>query len=334
MKGSLLDGLPDDARKDTVKADFPGWMAPMLATLTHQPFSHDDWIFERKFDGERCLLFKDDGSVRLMSRNRKHMNDTYPELEKVMVRQPMKQFIIDGEIVAFEGDITSFGRLQDRMQIKDPDEARRSDVKVYYYVFDICYADGYDLTGVELRHRKGLLRRVLEFEDPVRFTEHRNRDGEAYYQEVCPKGWEGLIAKDATSSYVHSRSRKWLKFKCVREQEMVIGGFTDPERSRVGFGALLVGYYENGALKYAGKVGTGYDDETLGNLRERLDAIEVDEPAYEKDDELPSSHVHWVKPELVAQIKFTEWTEGGKLRHPVYLGLRDDKGPREVRRES
>ncbi|MFW6057144.1 MAG: non-homologous end-joining DNA ligase, partial [Chloroflexota bacterium] len=306
----------------------------MLATLTHEPFSHDDWIFERKFDGERCLTFKDGDSVKLLSRNKKMLNDTYPEIEEVVVKQPMRQFIIDGEIVAFEGDITSFGRLQQRMQIRDRQSALHSNVKVYYYVFDICYADGYDLTVVELRYRKGILKKALNFEDPVRFTEHRNRDGEAYYEEVCPRGWEGLIAKDATSSYVHSRSKKWLKFKCVREQEMVIGGFTDPERSRVGLGALLVGYYEDDALKYAGKVGTGYDDDTLRDLRNRLDAIEIEEPAYEPDDALPSRGVHWVKPQLVAQIKFTEWTEGGKLRHPVYLGLRDDKAPQEVRRES
>ena len=207
-------------------------------------------------------------------------------------------------------------------------------MKVFYYVFDICYADGYDLTGVELRHRKALLKKALNFDDPIRFTEHRNRDGEAYYEEVCPKGWEGLIAKDATSTYVHSRSRKWLKFKCVREQEMVVGGFTDPERGRVGLGALLVGYYEDGALRYAGKVGTGYDDDTLRDLRDRLDDLEVDQPEYEPDDALPSRKVHWVKPEIVAQVKFTEWTEGGKLRHPVYLGLRDDKEPGAVRRET
>lgn len=329
-----MDGLPQQARPDAVKADVPKWIEPMLATLTEEQFSRDNWIFERKFDGERCLAFRDGDHVRLMSRNRKGLNDTYPELVDAIRRQRADRFIVDGEIVAFEGHITSFGRLQNRMQIRNADEARQSDVPVYYYLFDICFADGYDVTGVELRHRKAMLRRAIRFDDPLRFTEHRNRDGEAYFNEACRNGWEGLIAKDATSTYVHGRSRYWLKFKCVKEQEMVVGGFTDPERSRVGFGALLVGYYDGNVLKYAGKVGTGYDDDTLRKLRKRLDAIEVKEPAYEAGDLLPARDVHWVEPRLVAQVKFTEWTESGRLRHPVFIGLRDDKKPRDVRRES
>ena len=334
MPGSPIDRLPVDVRQDGVKAPFPRWIEPMLATLTEERFSRDDWIFERKFDGERCLAFRNGGDVRLLSRNKKNLNDTYPELVDAMKKQRVEQFVVDGEIVAFEGDITSFGRLQNRMQISDAGEARRSDVAVYYYLFDICYVDGYDLTRVELRHRKEVLKQAISYDDPLRFTEHRNRDGQAYFKEACPKGWEGLIAKDATARYVHGRSRYWLKFKCVHEQELVVGGFTDPERSRVGFGALLVGYYEGGALKYAGKVGTGYDDSTLHELRRQLDAIEIREGQFEANDLLPTHNVHWVKPLLVAQVKFTEWTASNRLRHPVFIGLRDDKKPRDVRKES
>ncbi len=219
------------------------------------------------------------------------------------------------------------------MKLTDPAAVRGSDVPVFYYVFDILYLDGHDVTGVPLRQRKALLRAALQFHDPLRFTEHRDRDGKEYFAEACPKGWEGLIAKDARAPYVHDRSKLWLKFKCVKEQEVVIGGFTDPEGSRVGLGALLVGYYKDKKLMYAGKIGTGYDDATLVDLRNTLGKLETDAPAFAPDDELPRRHVHWVEPKLVAQAKFTEWTDHGKLRHPVYLGLRGDKSPKQVTRE-
>jgi DNA ligase D-like protein (predicted ligase) len=228
--------------------------------------------------------------------------------------------------------VTSFSRLQQRMQIADPNEARRSNVKVYYYLFDILHLDGYDTTGIPLRHRKSLLRRSLTFTDPIRFTAHRNEDGEDYYQQACRKGWEGIIAKRADSDYVHARSRDWLKFKCVNQQEFVVAGYTDPEGERIGFGALLVGYYDGDELEYAGKVGAGYDDETLERLSDRLAGIGRKTPAFSGDG-LPRKGVHWVKPELVAEVGFTEWTEDGKLRHPRFLGLRRDKPPGEVTRE-
>ena len=182
-----------------------------------------------------------------------------------------------------------------------------------------------------LRTRKRLLRQALRFDDPLRLSTHRNGDGEAYFAEACRKGWEGLIAKRADSPYVHSRSRDWLKLKCAREQELVIGGFTPPQGSRRHFGALLVGYYEDGELRYAGKVGTGFSERVLADLGARMQALEIPDSPFRRDG-LPR-RARWVKPELVGQFGFSEWTRDGKLRHPRYLGLRDDKDASEVVRE-
>lgn len=305
----------------------------MLAKLTHDYFSDENWIYERKLDGERVLAFCKGGKVTLYSRNKKKLNATYPELVEALEDQADTAFIVDGEVCAFEGNKTSFARLQNRFQIKSAKEARNSGVAVYYYLFDVLHADGYDVTKAPLVERKKILKRLLSFKDPLRFTQHRNKEGEKYHKEACRKGWEGVIAKRGDSSYVHSRSTDWLKFKCVNEQEFVIGGFTEPEGSRVGFGALLIGYYKNGDLRYAGKVGTGYDDKTLEKLRKRMDKLEQDDPPF--DEEVHErKKVHFIKPELVGQFGFTEWTEDGKLRHPRFLGLRRDKDPKKVHRES
>lgn len=303
----------------------------MLATLSHDPFSDPAWLYERKLDGVRSLAFRRGERLRLLSRNRKEMNDGYPELVEALAKQPCDDFIVDGEIVAFEGRRTSFSRLQQRIGIQDPDEARRSRVAVYLYLFDVLHLESHDVTRLALRQRKRLLKRALCFEGRVRFTPHRTGDGEAYLEEACSKGWEGLIAKRADSIYRHSRSRDWLKFKCGNRQEFVIGGYTDPQGSRQGFGALLVGYYQAGVLRYAGKVGTGYDDRLLETLAGQLRDLErktcpFAEPPREKG-------VHWVSPKRVGEVGFSEWTRDGKLRHPRFLGLREDKSPRQVKRE-
>ncbi|MGQ9572225.1 MAG: non-homologous end-joining DNA ligase [Dehalococcoidia bacterium] len=329
---SALDSLSRQARERLRKREQPSWTAPMLATLTHDYFSDPGWIFERKLYGERCLAFRKGKEVRLLSRNRKELNDTYPELVEALREQEADDFIVDGEIVAFEGNRTSFSRLQQRMELRDPEEAVKTGVAVYYYLFDLLYLDGHDTTQLDLRDRKMLLKRVLSFKEPLRFTAHRNTKGEAYHEEACRKGWEGIIAKRADSKYVHSRSRDWLKFKCVNEQEFVVGGYTDPKGSRVGFGAVLIGYYEGDDLVYAGQVGTGYNEDTLRRLKKRLSSIEREEPPFAGDD-LPRKGIHWVEPKLVAQVGFTEWTDEGKLRHPRFLGLRRDKEARQVVRE-
>ncbi|WP_405226660.1 non-homologous end-joining DNA ligase [Lentisalinibacter sediminis] len=309
----------------------PDWTAPMLATLTDDHFSSEDWIYERKLDGERCLVFGDGRGVRILSRNRKKLNDTYPELVEALEEAGPDRFITDGEIVTFDGKVTSFSRLQQRIGISDPDEARATGIGVWLYLFDLIYLDRYLLDELPLRSRKRLLRDAFDFGGRLRYTRHRNTEGEAYYQEACRKGWEGVIAKKADGRYVHSRSRDWLKFKCVNRQELVIGGYTDPKGSRKGFGALLVGYYEDDELRYAGKVGTGFDDETLEKLHDRMQAIERDEPGF--DEEVREKNAHWITPELVGEFGFTEWTGDGKLRHPRYIGLREDKPAKKVRRE-
>ncbi len=309
----------------------PGFVVPALATLTEDYFDDPDWIFERKFDGERVIAVRKDGAVTLYSRNEKDLSGTYPEIVEALESQ-RGDFVIDGEIVAFEGNRTSFARLQGRIGIQDAARARASRIAVYLYVFDILVAGGYALDALPLTTRKALLRAGLSFDNRVRFTAHRREHGVAYHREACDKGWEGVIAKDGTSRYRHGRTRKWLKFKCVNDQELVVGGFTEPQGGRIGFGALLVGFYEDGKLRYAGKIGTGFDDDMLRTLRGRLDALEQDSsPFYEPVDE---TGVHFVAPELVAQAGFTEWTRDHKLRHPRFLGLRDDKAAQDVVREA
>lgn len=308
------------------------WIEPMLATLTRERFSRQGWIFEPKFDGERCLAFRNGTSVHLFSRNRKPLDGTYPELIEPLRAQPAESFVVDGEVVTFEGEVTSFRRLQQRMQIHDARQALATKVPVFYYVFDLLYLNGKDLTHEPLIARKRLLETTFRFADPLRFTTHRETEGEAYYAEACRRGWEGLIAKRAQSEYVSGRSRDWLKFKCTNQQELVIGGYTDPKGARAEFGALLVGYYEDGKLRYAGKVGTGYTEDMLRGLGKRLAALTTAASPF-AEPVLPRRGVHWVKPKLVAEVGFTEWTNDGKLRHPRFLGLRNDKEAEAVVRE-
>jgi bifunctional non-homologous end joining protein LigD len=297
---------------------------PMKAVLSDTPFSDPDWIFERKLDGIRCLAIRNGSGVSLMSRTARRMNDQFPELARALEREPAGDFILDGEIVAFRNGITSFERLQQRA---------RERVPVFLYAFDLPRLDGEDLRPLPLRARKARLRQALEFRRPIRFNPHRNGEhGEELYREACRKGLEGVIAKRADSPYSGGRSRDWLKLKCHAEQELVLGGFTAPKGSRTEFGALLVGYYEDGVLRYAGKVGTGFDQPTLRTLGARLREREQDESPFEPFKPIPPG-TRWVRPELVAQVGFAEWTRDGRLRHPRYIGLREDKPAREVVRE-
>jgi bifunctional non-homologous end joining protein LigD len=315
-----------------VETGAPPRIEPMKAILSDEPFSDPGWLFERKLDGVRCLAYRRDQAVRLVSRTGRDMNGSYPELVEALEREPSKDFIADGEIVAFRGAVTSFARLQRRMQLSDPEAARRTGVPVFLYVFDLLRHEGEDLRPLPLRERKTRLRRALSFHGPVRFTLHRNERGEELFRDACRKGLEGVIAKRADSTYHSGRSRDWLKLKCHSEQELVIGGFTAPKGSRTDFGALLVGYYEEAELRYAGKVGTGFGQRTLTDLGRQLRELEDDKPPFADVHPIPRG-TRWVRPELVAQIAFSEWTRDGRLRHPRYLGLRDDKPAREVVRE-
>jgi len=321
-------------RLPQARPDEPAWLDPELATLTQERFSDPAWIYERKLDGERCLAFRAGSQVRLMTRNQKEDTGTYPEIAGALAAQKADSFIVDGEIVAFEGSQTRFARLQQRLGVRHPGQALRDEVPVYFYIFDVLWAGDRDVRPLPLRERKSLLQGQLTFDDPLRFTAYRDTEGEAYYREACARGWEGVIAKRADAPYRGGRSRDWLKFKCENGQEFVIGGFTDPQGSRTGFGALLLGYYDpGGQLIYAGKVGTGFSQRTLDSLHEALTALERDRPAFD-GCRLPRSRVHWVEPRLVGQVGFSEWTTDGQLRHPRFQGLRNDKDPAEVVRET
>jgi DNA ligase D-like protein (predicted ligase) len=318
---------------EPAKTRQPSWVQPMLATLSKERFYGEGWIYERKLDGERCLVFKKGESLRMYSRNHKLINQSYPELVLALEKEPVPEFIIDGEIVAFRSEQTSFELLQNRMHVLEPRGVLQERVPVFYYAFDILHLNGYDTMRLPLLHRKNLLKKALDYRDPLRYLEHREEASEKYYNEACGKGWEGLIAKRADAPYQGGRSTDWLKFKCINEQEFVVGGYTDPRRSRIGFGALLVGYYDDGGLRYAGKIGTGFSDQTLKDLSQVFSELESKKSPF-ADFNPGRAELHWVEPRLVAQVAFTEWTSDGKLRHPSYLGLRRDKDPREVRRET
>jgi bifunctional non-homologous end joining protein LigD len=296
----------------------------MKAVLWDEPFSDPDWIFERKLDGVRCLAHRDRNGLRLVSRTDRTMNGDYPELVEALQHEPYDDFVIDGEVVAFDSQgITSFSRLQRR---------HREQVAIFYYAFDLLRLGGEDVRELPLRERKARLRRALRFKGHVRFSPHRNEHGEELFRDACRKGLEGLMAKRADSPYRATRSSDWRKLKCHAEQELVIGGYTAPQGSRTDFGALLVGYFEDGRLSYAGKVGTGFDQATLRDLGARLRKLERDNSPFVDVHPIPRG-THWVEPELVGQIAFTEWTRDGRLRHPRFLGLRNDKPARDVVKE-
>ena len=287
---------------------FPEWMEPMAATLTQDRFNSEDWLFERKLDGIRLLAFKNDGEVRLLSRNKLPQHSSYPHVLKAIASLPVENVILDGEAM---GMWEKVGRVD-------------------YHVFDIMWLNGRDLTALPLDQRRELLAQ-LPLRPPVGRVEALT--DERPWERACAEGWEGVIAKRRNAPYEHRRSPHWLKMKCEATQELVVGGFTDPQRSRVGLGALLVGYFENDDFVFAGKVGTGFDTKLLLELRERLNAIEIPKPPFTRGVGLPRVRAHWVKPELVVQVAFMEWTGDGKLRHSRLLGLRTDKEPRDVVRE-
>ena len=286
----------------TAAPTMPDWLEPMAATLTQDRFSGAEWLFERKFDGIRLLAYKRGADVRLFSRNR--LLQDLPALAKAIAKLPVKDVILDGEV-------TWDGRSG-------------------YHVFDVLWLNGRSVTSLPLEDRRALLR-DLPFEPPVRHVELL--EDEKPWERAGREGWEGVIAKRRGSPYEHRRSKHWLKMKCEASQELVVGGFTDPQGSRVGLGALLVGYFEGDDFVFAGKIGTGFDTKLLLDLRARLDAIEVPASPFTKAKGLPRLRAHWVRPEIVVRAGFIEWTVHGKLRHPRLLGVRFDKNPRDVIRE-
>jgi len=286
----------------TTTMTMPDWLEPMAATLTQERFAGRDWLFQRKFDGIRLLAYKSGPDVQLYSRNRLPQN--LPAVASAVANLPVDQVILDGEV----------------------DWDGRSS----YHVFDIVWLNGQSVTQLPLEERQALLQ-GLPFEPPMQRVEQI--DDERPWERARSEGWEGVIAKRRGSPYEHRRSKLWLKMKCEASQELVVGGFTDPQGARVGLGALLVGYYESSDFVYAGKVGTGFDTQLLLDLRKRLDALEVPTTPFTKATGLPKLRAHWVRPEVVVQVGFIEWTVNGKLRHPRLLGVRADKDASEVTRD-
>ncbi|HXD59766.1 MAG TPA: non-homologous end-joining DNA ligase [Thermoleophilaceae bacterium] len=305
----------------------------MLATLTDRRDFGDDWLLERKFDGERCVAVKDGDEVRMESRTGKDLTSRYPEIVDALAAQRPGRLVLDGEVVAFDGEQTSFSRLQQRLGVSHPAPSLVSAYPVVLCVFDLLEIDGEDIAGLALEERRKRLGKAVRKRAALRVSEAWRDDSERRFGDACRAGWEGLIAKRAAAPYVAGRSRDWLKLKCVWEQEFVIGGYTEPAGSRTDFGALLVGYYEDGDLRYAGRVGTGYNAKTLKELGARLRRLETDAAPFVDAKPIPRG-THWTEPKLVAQIGFAEWTGDGRLRQPRYMGLRDDKRAKDVVRES
>ena len=323
-KGRAKSGFPANA----VPAKLPLSLFPQLATLVDEPARSEGWIYEVKFDGYRVLARVDGDDIRLFTRNGNNWTPRMKGLRDEIARLGVKSGWIDGEIVVLDSrGNPDFQALQNAFDSSATKE-------IVYFAFDLPYFGGYDLRRVPCIERRELLRKVFESNesDHVRFSEHFEADGRKLLASACETGLEGLIGKRADSPYVSKRSGSWIKLKCTRRQEFVIGGYTDPRASRSGFGSLLLAIHDgDGKLRYAGNVGTGFDERTLRALKAKLAALETDKPSFE--DKPRDVKGHWVKPKLVAEVAFTEWTKDGRIRHPVFRGLRTDKDPQAITRE-
>jgi len=316
----------------------PSAIHPMLATLVDKPFDNPQWLFEIKWDGYRAVAFLESGKARLVSRNQNEMTSQYPELRDLPAEVRARTAVLDGEIVALdESGRPSFSLMQQRTGISgNGRRIKASDrtVPIAYYVFDLLYLDGYDLTRVDLEKRKELLSGIITGNGLVRYSDHHLEEGIGLYEAAKKQGLEGIVAKRRNSCYEQKRSREWLKMKITRRQECVIGGYTDPRGSREHFGSIILGLYEeHGRLLHVGQAGSGFTESTHEDMWRRLQKLKTDKNPFANKVE-STRGTHWVKPELVAEIKFSEWTHetnggGVKMRAPVYQGLRTDKSPRE-----
>ena len=301
-------------------ARVPFRIAPMLATLVDSPFTRPNWIFEEKYDGVRMLAYKERAKVTLISRNAIDRTERYPKIAEAIAKLKAETLALDGEIVIFDAEkVSRFQFLQ------------KGDGQPTFALFDCIYRDGKDLRKAPLSERRTALEGSVKPSSNLILSARLDKDGVKAFEIAKKRGFEGLIAKDLSSKYVSGRSPAWLKVKVRKEDEFVIGGFTEPRGSRRFFGALLLGVYKRGKLEYVGKVGTGFDEETLKALYKKFSSLKRAKPAFSSD--VRERDATFVAPKLVAQIGYTEWTSDGKLRHPVYLGLRDDKGAKDVTRQ-
>jgi bifunctional non-homologous end joining protein LigD len=313
------------------KVAMPAAVKPMLATLVDEPFSDPDWLFETKWDGVRAVCFIKNGKSRFISRNQIEMTAQYPELADIAQSIHGSSVILDGEIVALdENGVSRFQLLQRRLGRKNAGEIQRlaATTRIAFYVFDVLYLDGFDLMGCKLIDRKEKLEQILRPSKNIRYSDHIIGEGEKLFAEIAKVPLEGMIAKRLESKYVQRRSSDWLKIKTIQQSEVVIGGYTQPRNSREYFGALVVGLYRDGKLHYVAHVGGGFNHQTLAQTYKLMQPLKTKDCPF-VDIPKTNEPVQWVKPKLVAQVKFSEWTADGRMRHPVFLGLRQDKKPEE-----
>ena len=323
---------------EPIKRPMPTTIHPMLAESIDDPFDGDEWLFEIKWDGYRAIAFIENDKVRLVSRNQNELTARYPELKDMPAFVKAKTAILDGEVVALDSDgRASFSLMQQRTGFRPGGRkaVANADVPVLYYAFDLLYLDGYDWRRMPLEERKKKLQSILQSGDALRYSDHYEAQGKALFEIAGDQKLEGILAKRRASLYEERRSREWLKIKIRHRMECVVGGYTEPEGRRANFGSLVLGLYDKqGRLIHVGQVGSGFDQKLLAEIFKTLKKIEMNKnPFYGEVEALRK--VNWVKPELVAEVEYTEWTEGTntgsgpKLRAPVFLGLRDDKDPKE-----
>jgi bifunctional non-homologous end joining protein LigD len=319
-------GAPDPAEvPGAKKKPLPSSVEPQLATLVEEPPEGDAWIHELKYDGYRILARVERGEARLFTRNQLDWTERVPSIARALAALPLQSAWIDGELVVLDASGRSdFGALQRALRPK-------AEHAVRYVAFDLLYLDGYDLRSAALEDRKALLEKLVPHEGRVRYGDHVSGNGDSFYAHMCELGVEGMVSKRRDRPYLAKRTRDWVKIKCLGREELVVGGYTDPSGSRVAIGALLVGQRENGELRYAGKVGTGFSRELLRSLKKELAAKEIERPPFANAPR--GRGIHWVRPEMVVEVAFSERTRDGMLRQPRLLGVREDKPAREVRRE-
>ena len=326
MDSKQLKNLPG-ARK----AHIPEFIPPQLATLVDNPPEGDEWFHEIKFDGYRMLCHLNRGQVKFWSRNNKDWSAKFPFLAKAVKALPVSTAILDGEVIAMDSKgRASFQKLQQAF-------GKSGDSGFVFQIFDIIYLDGFNLTKVPLRERKQILANLFEEIDersPLRYSDHVEGNGKAFFDQACSYQIEGIVSKLADSPYESTRNRNWQKVKCIKRQEFVIAGFTESDKGFPGFGALVLGVYEKGKLYHAGRVGTGFSIKQRVELRKKLDQMTRDAcPFAVKPKDPGLRHAIWVEPKLVGEVAFTEWTADGSIRHPSFQGLRVDKRAKEVVRE-
>lgn len=306
-------------------ARMPSQIKPMLATLVDEPFSGPDWIFETKWDGYRSVCFLKNGKARFVSRNQIEMTPQYPELANIGKQVRAKEAILDGEICALDHQgIPRFQMLQRKGGAQRP--------PIVYFVFDLLYVDGYDLTACTVVERKAKLAEILQPSSVIKLSEHIADDGEAFFREIAKFRLEGMMAKRADSRYVQKRSSDWLKIKTVMRQEVVVGGYTEPRGTRSHFGSLVCGLYRDDGLHYVAHIGGGFNEKLLASIHKLMQPLKSNKSPF-LDAPKTNEPVQWLKPKLVAEVKFSEWTADNRLRHPVFVGLREDKEPKECRFE-